>query len=101
MKTYNREEACAKLGMLGLEAHWQADTDAIFTEYVFDGFTNALAFMLEAGISAENANHHPDWSNSYNKVKIQLSTHSAGGITDLDFALASAMHAVYMRERKS
>lgn len=99
MKTYSQEEASDKLSILGLEAQWRANADAIYTEYVFESFTSALAFMLEAGISAEKANHHPDWSNTYNKVNITLSTHSAGGITDLDFDLASAMHAVYMRAR--
>lgn len=99
MKIYNRYETCEKLNTMGLDAQWQVNANAIETEYVFEGFTNALAFMLEAGMSAEKADHHPDWSNSYNKVKIRLSTHSAGGITDLDLNLAEVMHNIYMRKK--
>jgi len=101
VKIYTQAEAAEKLKLLGLDAYWQAGTGSIQTEYTFGGFTNAIEFMVESGKFAERTDHHPDWSNTYNKVKIRLSTHSSGGITDLDFALATAMHAIYIRENKT
>ncbi|MDE1907421.1 MAG: 4a-hydroxytetrahydrobiopterin dehydratase, partial [Rhodospirillales bacterium] len=51
----------------------------------------AFSFMAHVALLAEKADHHPDWSNSYNKVSITLSTHSAGGVTEKDVALAKAI----------
>jgi 4a-hydroxytetrahydrobiopterin dehydratase len=57
----------------------------------FDNFRVAFAFMTECALVAEKLDHHPDWSNSYSKVKVTLSTHTAGGLTELDFTLAMEM----------
>lgn len=57
----------------------------------FADFSEAFGFMARVALAAEKLDHHPDWSNSYNRVTIALSTHSAGGITDLDVALARAV----------
>lgn len=54
----------------------------------FEDFSAAFGFMTAVALDAQAANHHPDWSNSWATVDITLSTHSAGGLTDADFALA-------------
>lgn len=64
---------------------------AITKTFVFDDFTQAFAFMTRIADKAEDMNHHPDWTNVYNRVSVRLSTHDAGGLTDKDFALALAM----------
>ena len=65
--------------------------DAIAKQFVFDDFHHAFGFMATAAIVADKMNHHPEWTNIYNKVDITLSTHDAGGVTELDIALAEAM----------
>ncbi len=64
---------------------------ALFKSYQFKDFSAAFAFMTRAALKAEQMNHHPEWFNVYNRVDVTLSTHDAGGITDLDFKLAQAM----------
>ena len=72
---------------------WRYDESerAIRRDYRFADFGEAFAFMTRTAIAAEKADHHPDWSNSWNKVAVALSTHSAGGVTAKDIALARAM----------
>jgi 4a-hydroxytetrahydrobiopterin dehydratase len=79
-----------------LEKHtkWSLKKDKLFREFEFNDFVQAFGFMAQAAIVAESLDHHPDWSNSYNKVKVELSTHDAGGITSLDFNLASKMDSI-------
>ncbi|HEY8595866.1 MAG TPA: 4a-hydroxytetrahydrobiopterin dehydratase [Devosiaceae bacterium] len=69
---------------------WTLDESgaAISRQEKFGDFSEAFAFMTKVAILAEKLDHHPDWSNSYNKVSITLSTHSAGGLTEKDIALA-------------
>ena len=64
---------------------------AIRRDFRFADFGEAFAFMARVAIAAEKADHHPDWSNSWNKVAVALSTHSAGGVTARDIDLAKAM----------
>ena len=64
---------------------------AIRRDFAFADFGEAFAFMARSAIAAEKADHHPDWSNSWNKVSVALSTHSEGGVTGKDVALARAM----------
>lgn len=60
--------------------------------FIFADFVEAFAFMTKVALLAEKANHHPDWSNAYNKVTIKLSTHDAGNqVTDKDRKLAAAI----------
>ncbi len=59
--------------------------------YKFPSFVKAFAFMTAGAIEAEKLNHHPEWSNVYSTVKVDLSTHDAGGITELDFELAERL----------
>lgn len=62
-------------------------------EFVFANFKKAFEFMTLCAEYAEDIDHHPDWSNSWNKVSVSLSTHSAGALTALDIRLAKAMDA--------
>jgi len=72
-----------------LESHpgWTVVKGKLHREFLFDDFSGAFGFMASVAVIAEGMNHHPEWSNVYNKVTVDLSTHSAGGITDLDFTL--------------
>src|SRR6185437_15042498 len=63
-------------------------------ELKFKTFPEAFSFMTRVSFDAEQLNHHPDWSNSYNRVRIELSTHDAGGITELDLELARRISAI-------
>lgn len=65
----------------------------IHREFVFKNFQQAFEFMTLCAGYAEEIDHHPDWSNSWNKVSVSLSTHSAGALTKLDIQLAKAMNA--------
>jgi 4a-hydroxytetrahydrobiopterin dehydratase len=64
---------------------------AIRKEFKFKNFSEAFAFMTRAALAAEKLDHHPEWSNVYNKVDVRLTTHSADGLTALDFDLARKM----------
>jgi 4a-hydroxytetrahydrobiopterin dehydratase len=76
---------------------WSLGENQILRDYRFDGFSEAFAFMTACALEAEKMNHHPDWSNVWATVRVRLSTHDAGGITDLDFQLASKMEALARR----
>lgn len=67
---------------------WKLDSNQLVREYKFKDFIEAFGFMTKVALLAQQANHHPEWSNVYNKVKIHLTTHDAGGITEKDFDLA-------------
>ncbi|GAN78695.1 4a-hydroxytetrahydrobiopterin dehydratase [Acidocella aminolytica] len=73
--------------------HLSCDQKSICQEFTFKSFSEAFSFMTHVAMLAEKLDHHPDWSNSYNKVSISLSTHSAGGLTDKDLSLAKAISA--------
>ncbi|HEX5507769.1 MAG TPA: 4a-hydroxytetrahydrobiopterin dehydratase [Pseudolabrys sp.] len=65
--------------------------DAIGKKFVFEDFNQAFGFMTRAALIAEKMDHHPEWFNVYKNVEVTLSTHDAGGLTDLDVQLAEAM----------
>ena len=71
-----------------------AGRDAIQRSLKFADFTQAFAFMTRVALAAEKADHHPEWSNVYNRVDIVLSTHDAGGLSDKDVALAKYIDSV-------
>lgn len=74
---------------------WQEENNTLYRKFTFKNFSEAFAFMTRVAIEAEKANHHPLWTNVYNKVEIWLSTHDAGDIvTDKDRALAKAIDAI-------
>ena len=68
--------------------------DAIERNLQFRDFNEAWGFMNRVALLAESHNHHPEWSNVWNRVHIVLSTHDAGGLTELDFKLAEAMDKI-------
>ena len=67
------------------------DRDAIVKTYKFKNFIDAFGFMTRAAIHAEKLNHHPEWSNVYNKVEVTLITHDVDGLSELDVKLARIM----------
>ena len=75
-------------------AGWRYDGEAraIRRSFVFADFSEAFAFMTRVALAAEKADHHPDWSNVWNRVEIALTTHDAGGVTDRDVALAATIN---------
>jgi 4a-hydroxytetrahydrobiopterin dehydratase len=69
---------------------WQHEGDALKAEFVFSDFAEAMQFMQQVGEIAEELNHHPEWSNVYNRVFVTLTTHDAGNqVTALDIRLAT------------
>ena len=82
------EEIKRRLGAL---PGWELNDGKLRREFRFANFSEAFAFMTRAALRAEQLDHHPDWSNVYNRVTVTLSTHDAGGVTDLDFSLADSM----------
>jgi len=90
MRLTEAEVAAALAGLPG----WSLDGAAIRREFRFADFSEAFAFMTRVALAAEKADHHPDWSNSWNKVGIGLSTHSEGGVTGLDIALARTIDSL-------
>jgi 4a-hydroxytetrahydrobiopterin dehydratase len=81
-------EAVAKL------PGWSIRNGVLHREFVFKDFVEAFGFMTRVALAAEAMNHHPDWSNSWNRVSISLITHSAGGLTANDFDLAAKIQAL-------
>ena len=75
---------------------WQvvAGQPAIRRQFTFADFNAAFGFMTRVAILAEKADHHPEWSNVYNRVEITLTTHDAGGVTAKDTTLAAAIDAL-------
>ena len=76
-----------------LNNDWKIDDnrDAIFKKFKFKSFIQAFSWMTSVAIIAEKMDHHPEWANVYNTVEVTLTTHSAGGLTKLDLALARKM----------
>jgi 4a-hydroxytetrahydrobiopterin dehydratase len=68
--------------------------EAIARTFVFRDFNEAFGFMARAALVAEKQDHHPEWRNVYKTVEVVLATHDAGGVTQLDVALARAMNAI-------
>lgn len=68
-----------------------ADRDAIAKEFKFKDFSEAFGWMTRVALAAEKMDHHPEWFNVWNRVEVTLSTHDAGGLTELDIRLAKKM----------
>lgn len=68
---------------------WKLSDNQLVRDFEFKSFTEAFGFMAAVACVAERLFHHPDWSNVYNKVTIAITTHSEGGITELDFEFVS------------
>ncbi len=89
----DEDERAAALDQLG---EWDFDEarDAITRQFMFADFVEAFGFMTRVAILAEKADHHPEWSNVYNRVEVLLTTHDAGGLSARDVALAKAIDAL-------
>lgn len=87
LAAHERQSALAKL------SGWSEvkGRDAITKKFVFTDFNRAFGFMVRAALVAEKMDHHPEWFNVYKTVEVTLSTHDAGGVTELDLKLAQAM----------
>jgi 4a-hydroxytetrahydrobiopterin dehydratase len=73
---------------------WTFADGKLHREFRFRDFSEAFGFMSRAALMAEKMDHHPDWSNVWNRVTVDLHTHDAGGVTELDLRLAAAMSAL-------
>ena len=73
---------------------WTRNGDKLHREYIFNDFLQAFDFMSKVAPIAESSNHHPEWFNVYSKVIVDLTTHEANGITELDFKLAKTMEEI-------
>jgi 4a-hydroxytetrahydrobiopterin dehydratase len=76
---------------------WSFHQDAIHKSYSFPSFHRAIAFVVQIGMLADAADHHPDIDVRYNRVEVTLSTHSAGGVTEKDLALAARIEEAQER----
>ena len=87
------DERAAALDKLG---EWDFDEarDALTRRFMFADFVEAFGFMARVALLAERADHHPEWSNVYNRVDILLTTHDAGGLSTRDVALAREIDAL-------
>jgi len=72
-------------------SHWPEIDGRLYRDFTFADFAQAFAFMERVAVLAEELDHHPDWSNSWNKVTISLVSHDVGRITERDHRLASAI----------
>ena len=91
-------QALEAFQLLQRQAHapWRLQENVLAVEWVFKNFAQAMAFMNAVAEVAERLNHHPEWTNVYNRVQVRLTTHDVGGLTALDFELAQAMDALAM-----
>ncbi len=90
-KPLSDDEIAARLESLPT---WQVREGRLVRSYKFPNFVQAMGWMVSAALVAEKLNHHPNWSNVWNRVEVELWTHDAGAITELDFALADKMEAL-------
>jgi 4a-hydroxytetrahydrobiopterin dehydratase len=74
--------------------HWQIVDGKLYRQFEFTSFIEAFGFMARVALIAEAKEHHPEWSNVYNQVTVQLTTHDAGGITMNDITLAQSIDAL-------
>jgi len=76
---------------------WKEENNNLYKKFEFNDFSEAFAFMTRVAIAAEKANHHPLWTNVYNKVEIWLNTHDAGDIvTDKDRKLSKVIDTIFV-----
>lgn len=92
-------DAAARSRLPAMLPDWRHDAqrDAITREFIFADFAQAFSFMTHIAIVAEKRNHHPEWSNVYNKLRVTLTTHDASGLTQRDIDLAQTMDTAFAR----
>jgi 4a-hydroxytetrahydrobiopterin dehydratase len=96
MATAKLTEQHVQTGLQKLEG-WSVVEGSLHRVFEFHDFAHAFGFMTRVALAAEKMDHHPDWSNSWNKVTVDLCTHSAGGLTRNDFDLAEKIQKIYVR----
>ncbi|MDX1615953.1 MAG: 4a-hydroxytetrahydrobiopterin dehydratase, partial [Candidatus Promineifilaceae bacterium] len=74
---------------------WQVSEGKLTKQFEFTDFAQALGWMVQIGVHADKMNHHPDWSNTYNKVNVELLTHDLDALSTLDVALARKMNELH------
>jgi 4a-hydroxytetrahydrobiopterin dehydratase len=79
---------------------WKLASGKLHREYEFPDFVTAFGFMTSAALAAQGMDHHPEWFNVWNKVRIDLRTHDADGVTELDVKLARTMEALATPQKK-
>lgn len=88
----NPKEIAENISKLG---GWTVENNKLHKRFQFESFVEAFGFMTRVALLAEAMNHHPEWSNVYNVVTIDLTTHDLGGITTFDFGLAKRIDAAF------
>ncbi len=96
-KKINQDEVKLKISRLKVAWEISNDCNSIFTELTFKSFREAFSFMTEIALYCEKIDHHPEWTNVYNKVKILLTTHDLGGLSEKDFILANLIDSLSLR----
>ncbi len=92
VKKLSDKEIAAELARL---KGWSVQQGKLHRTFEFRDFVHAFGFMASVALAAEAMGHHPDWSNSWNKVTIELSTHSVGGLSKFDFELAGKIQQIF------
>ena len=95
MKRKKLSEARVQTQLAELDG-WTLGEGSIRRDFRFEDFVSAFGWMSSVALIAQAMDHHPDWKNVYNRVAVELSTHDAGGLTELDFRLASEMNRLYV-----
>lgn len=80
-----------------LSKNWVIEDVFLKGSFVFKNFDDAFSFMKKVAIKCEDMNHHPKWTNVYNKIDVELYTHDSGGITEKDFELSSFMDSMFQK----
>ena len=94
-KVLSKDELNKNMNLLS--KNWSTDGLFLKGSYCFNNFENAFSFMKEVAAKCEEMNHHPKWTNVYNKLDIELYTHDLDGITDKDFELSSYMDSTFQK----
>lgn len=94
MKRLNKKERQA---FLSSWPDWSIDQETLKRKYVFENFVEAFGFMTHVALLAERMNHHPQWSNVYKQLTIELTTHEAGGLTERDTGLARDIERLFQK----
>ena len=95
MKNLSKSEVENKLNLLS--ENWVVKDNMLFAKFKFTTFDDAFDFMKLVSEKCKDLNHHPKWTNVYNKLDIELYTHDLGGITDKDFELSSYMDSTFQK----
>ncbi len=90
VEKFSADEVTRELASLNeqADAPWEISGERLCKDFEFRDFVTAFGFMTAVALCAERANHHPDWSNAYKRVHIELTTHEVGGLSQRDFDLA-------------